>query len=87
MANFETCEVIRWAGLWRSRNKLDGLTEHLLFENCLPKLFTTQREAKAWIYTEYGYFRNRPDLRAEPHGWMLPRPVKVKISLDDKSKL
>ena len=71
-----------FALLWRSRNKLDGLTEHILnTQDCVPMLFRTRSEANR----ERDKYRNmclvRKDLRAEPHGWMMPRIVKVKVEV------
>ncbi len=68
-----------WAVRWHSRNKLDGDTKHILYENCLPMLFRTRKEARVWIENKYGYIRSRPDLRGEPHGWRLPKAIKVVI--------
>ena len=70
-----------WAGQWHTKNKLDGETKHILYENCLPMLFHTRREAREYINKKYGYIRTRPDLRAEPHGWRLPTAVKVKVEI------
>lgn len=68
-----------WAALWRSKNQLNSLAEHVIYDDCLPKLFRTKREATAWIREGYGYIRHRSDLRAEPHGWRIPKPVRVTI--------
>lgn len=78
----------RWAALWRSKNQLDGLNEHLLFEDCLPKLFRTRLESRQWIEEKYGYIRNRADLMAAPHGWKMPIAIRVEIRalLGDKRK-
>lgn len=70
----------RWGLLWRSRNRLDGLSEHLIFKDCLPVLFVTRREAREYADTQYGYIRLRDDLRNEPHGWMMPSVVRVWFS-------
>jgi hypothetical protein len=70
---------VRWGALWHSRNTLGGDFEHLLFENCSPVLFRTRREARKWIDDKYGYIRNRPDLKAEPHGWKIPTAVRVTV--------
>ncbi len=72
---------IRWGVLFRSDCKLDGKREHLMFENNLPALFVTRKQAREWITKNYGYIRTRPDLRAEPHGWKIPIPVRVKIEV------
>lgn len=68
-----------WAAQWRSINRLDGDTSHLLHEDLFPKLFKTRRECRAWISEKFGYIRDRPDLRAEPHGWRIPQPILVTI--------
>jgi hypothetical protein len=73
---------IRWAVQWRSCNRLDGRREFFLWLNpSTPALFQTRAEARAYIREKYGYIAERPDLRREPHGWRLPRPVKVTVAL------
>lgn len=69
-----------WAGLWRSECKLDGRREHILYENCLPALFRTRQKCRDYIKERYGYIEERSDLQEEPHGWMMPIPIKVKVS-------
>jgi len=49
----------------------------------LPALFRTRRECRDYIKEKYGYIKNREDLREEPHGWRLPRPVKVEIVIQE----
>jgi hypothetical protein len=72
-----------WAAKWSRTNKLDGHGEHLiLYEwrtNQPRLLFRTRAECRAWIEKEYGYIREREDLRREPHCWRLPQAVKVKV--------
>ena len=68
-----------WAGEWHENCKLDGESRHILYENRLPVLFRTRRECRAFIKDRYGYIADRPDLRAEPHGWRMPQAVRVKI--------
>ena len=65
-----------WGCLWRSKNRLDGRTEYLMW----TPLFRTRRDCRRFIAEEFGYIRQRPDLRAEPHGWMVPRAVRVTIA-------
>lgn len=43
--------------------------------------FATRQAARAFIRDRYGYIATRPDLRAEPHGWRLPIPVRIKITV------
>jgi hypothetical protein len=52
---------------------------HLLNEDRLPCLFLTKAEATAYANERYGYIKTRPDLRAEPHGWRMPQPVRVAV--------
>lgn len=74
--------VQRWGALWHSRNRLDGVSEHLLWNQAaLPALFLTRREARSWIRTSYGYIATRLDLQREPHGWRVPRAVRVSVRL------
>ena len=70
-----------WGVLWYSKNRLDGITKHLMYgDDCLPVLFQTRREAREWVNGRYGYIRRRKDLRTEPHGWRLPQVVRVNIT-------
>lgn len=71
---------IKWGGLWRSENNLDGKRTSLLFENCLPVLRNTRQEMRDYIKKRYGYIAHRPDFKVEPHGWKMPIPVRVEIS-------
>lgn len=67
----------KWGLEWYSKNKLDGVTRHLIYEDCLPVLFHSRQEARSFCNENYGYIKTRKDLRKEPHGWRLPRPVKI----------
>lgn len=73
-----------WAVQFRSSNKLDGPRDNLMSVGCLPALYLTRQEARAAAEKQYGYIRQRPDLRAEPHGWMLARAVKVRVTVEAK---
>lgn len=75
------CSITLWSALDRYRNKLDGKVEHLCFYNELPVLFQSRKIARAWIKHHYGYLEYRPDLTGEPHGWQLPKAVKVTITV------
>lgn len=68
-----------WGVLWRSENRRDGRTEHLVYVSCVPMLFRTRREARAYIGLHYSYYAHRPDLINEPHGWRMPIPVRVRV--------
>lgn len=69
-----------WGALFRSANPSRA---HLIFRGCTPELFRTKREAKLWIDEWYGYVRTRADLRKPPHSWRMPRPVRVKVSIEE----
>lgn len=66
-----------WGVQWRSKNNLDGRTEHLIWS----PLFHTRGECRQYISERFGYLRKRPDLRVEPHGWRIPRAVRVVVAL------
>ena len=74
-------QVERWGALWHTKNKLDGEVTHIIFENYLPVMFVTKREAKEYIKKRYGYIAGRKDLRQEPFRWRMTKPVKLKISV------
>lgn len=63
-----------WAAKWTSGGK-----SHLLRRECVPVLFRTRRECRAWIRKHYGYIAARKDLRDAPHHWRIPRAVRVKV--------
>lgn len=65
-----------WAVEWHNRNLLDADQRHLIWEHP-PRLFRSRRECRAFIEEKYGYIREWPDLRSEPHGWRMPRAVQV----------
>ena len=74
--------TMRWAIEWYSKNALDGVTRHFMWDGERPRLYLTRAAARAEIKAEYGYILTRPDLRAEPHGWRLPRAVRVRVKLE-----
>lgn len=76
MARYDINSCVRWGGQWKHS---DG--DHILFENRIPALFRTRREARAYIEEKYGYIRRRPDLRAAPHHWRVPQAVRVEIRI------
>lgn len=74
--------IRRWALRWRSRNYLDGTTEYLVCRPtcCRVISFETRREAREFRAQTFGYINSRPDLRGEPHGWLVPKIVRVEIT-------
>ncbi len=74
-----------WAILWRSDNRLDCVTQHLVGDPdhvTRTKLFETREAARAEVKQRYGSIPSRDDLRAEPHGWKMPRVVPVVVSVE-----
>lgn len=69
----------RWGLLSDKTDQLDGRTVHLIFDNCLPVLFRTRREARAYATKRFGYIKTRPDLRREPHCDRMPKAVRVRV--------
>ena len=55
----------RWGLLWYSKTRLDGLQEHLMFENRELLIFRRRSDARAYANQKYGYIKTRKDLRAE----------------------
>lgn len=72
-------EFTRWAIEWHSVNKLNGDQRMLL--GGIDGLFKTRQAARAHIEEQWGFLRDRPDLHAEPHGWKMPRAVKVRVTI------
>lgn len=75
-------ERVLWGLQWRSVNRRDGEQSHLLNDQFIPVLFRTRAEARQYAEAEYGYIKHRPDLRGEPHGWRMPRPVRVRVTME-----
>lgn len=73
-----------WAVLWRSASRATGRREHLIWSPAGGPyaLFRTRAECRRFIEQEWGYIRERADLRAEPHGWRMPIPVRVRVVVD-----
>lgn len=73
--------IVKWALLWHSENKRDGVREYIIRDGCTPVLFSTRAKAREYAQVRYGYITHRKDLRNEPHGWRMPRPVRVRIEV------
>jgi hypothetical protein len=74
---------MRWAVQWRAQSRLDGKRERFFVWNgTLPHLFMTRRACRDFIKAQWGYIAEREDLRREPHGWKMPRPVRVRVALE-----
>lgn len=46
-------------------------------------LFPTKRQATDYIRLKYGYIAKRKDLRSAPHGWRVPYPTRVKVTIEE----
>lgn len=88
----ESLAPYRWAAKFDETNQRDGRRVQMtLLWWKRPKvehgevfnLFNTRRQCRAWIEEAWGYLRTRPDLRAEPHGWRMPRPVRVSVTVTE----
>lgn len=78
-----------WGAEWYSKNLLDGETRHVIWEAtgggpsgpvAQPVIFRTRDEARQYVKDRYGYIRTRQDLRREPHGWRVPRVVRIEVT-------
>jgi hypothetical protein len=76
-----------WAIERRSDNWLDGKASHLQTwwnlhpsVNCQVMLFNSRSSAREFNHKENGYIKHRPDLMNEPHGWKMPRVVRVEVT-------
>ena len=73
----------RWAALWREKNKLNGKRERFILAGTHPLLFKTRKLCNEFIQKEYGYYKDRADLRSEPFGWKIPKAVRVLVTLEE----
>src|ERR1035437_1668959 len=65
--------AVRWGVEWYSHNRLNGITRHVMWkEPNIPALFSTRLAAREWINS---------NLRVEPHGWRVPRAVRVHVAI------
>ena len=71
-------DIRGWAVEWHSKNARDGERRVLMWEE-ERGFFWSRAKCRAYIDRHYGFIRLRPDLRAEPHGWFMPRAVRVVI--------
>ena len=76
-----------WGIEFRSDNWLDGKTSRLQvnwnnpYDDIMrPRLFSTRQIAREWNHRENGWIKHRYDLMAEPHGWKVPRVVRVEVT-------
>ncbi len=68
--------VERWGVMWMEKSG----PKHLISDGQLPALFTSKASANKWIRRTYAYLKDRSDLRAAPHFWRMPQPVRVQIT-------
>lgn len=75
---------VRWGVLWRTNAaSIDGTREYIVGDYPRPThCFTSRAQARAFIKERWGYIAARPDLRKAPHGWMIPIPVRVRVTVE-----
>ena len=84
-----------WGVVSRSKNRLNGKKEYLVgayARSTIPELrgctgsmmFLTRSDCREYIEKTFGYIRQRTDLRDEPFGWRMPKPVKIVVSVKVK---
>ena len=83
-----------WGIRWESKNHVDGASCYLIGSygvSPIPELagctgalmFQTKRECVEYIHKRFGYIRVRKDLRNEPHGWRMPKAVRINVTIQD----
>ena len=84
-----------WAILWRKENLIDGRVERLVggysdegkptsHRRVRPTLlFNSRSKARKFQQKVFGYIHHRPDLRREPHGWLSPQVVRVRVTVEE----
>lgn len=73
--------ITRWALQWRSENQLDGVRRYIMWDKGETLFFDTRKEAREHRDRNYGYIKKCRDLQEEPHGWQVPKVVKIEIIL------
>jgi len=56
--------------------------EHPKDRRAIPLLFRTRQQARDYNNKHNGYIRQRVDLQTEPHGWKIPKIVKVQMQVE-----
>ena len=69
----------RWAVQWNKQFYFDG--EFGSKYGSRPLLFPTRKKATEYIREEWGFIRNREDLRRPPYNWRMPKAVRVEVIL------
>ncbi len=58
----------------------------MLWDALQFKTFLTRKAAREWAEKHFGYIKGRKDLRIEPHCWRMPRPVRVKVTVEEVAR-
>ena len=69
--------TIRWGVKWNG---------NIMWDDGMPLLFETCREARIYIDGRYGYIRDRKDLRGPPCNWHMAKAVRVEVILKELTK-
>lgn len=67
----------------RMENKRPGIKPYLVHEHGYPVVFRTRQQARDYANKRFAKYKRGSYLRDWPHLWRMPRPVKVKVVVDD----
>ena len=88
-----------WGIRWESENNLDGVWQHLIcvqhwysdtdsvLTGCRLMMFNKKKECQKYINDVWGYLFgiDAKYLRKEPHGWRIPKAVKITITAEGEA--
>jgi hypothetical protein len=77
--------ITAWAIQRGSTNLLDGHRTYLDGDPVCAsrtRLFRNRAAARDYAKQHYSYIKDREDLQREPHGWHVPRVVRVTVTID-----
>lgn len=74
-----------WGVKWSTTAKcIDGKTEHLYGVGKVNGLmFATRADTRQYISLNWGYIKTRSDLRDHPHGWNMPKAVRISVTVTE----
>lgn len=72
-------DAVWWGIEWRNDSAFTGRRRQYLVWEHDVRLYRTRQACREFIEERFGYIRKRPDLKAKPHGWRIPRAVRVEV--------
>lgn len=66
--------TVRWGVKWNG---------NIMWHKGEPLFFHKRKEARIYIDANYGYIRERADLRRPPFNWKMPKAVKIEVSIKE----